>query len=72
MSDVVERLAKRWHSPLTGRGYGGRDGHAEARWWMNAIAEELVATGHPCHDVAADWLRTQATKEGEDGHTQED
>ena len=64
MSDVVERLAKRWHSPLTGRGYGGRDGHAEARWWMNAIAEELEDAG-VC-SLAEAWLRTQATQEGED------
>ena len=70
MSDVVERLAKRWQDAFGGQEWPEDQedtfARADARWWMNAIAEELIATGYPCHGVAANWLRTQATQEGED------
>ena len=67
MSDLVERLAAKWgvEAPdVAGRDHKYREN--VARWWLNAIAEELGASGpDEVNDVfvsyiCADWLRREA------------
>ena len=60
VSDVVERLAERWG----GRIDDGMDRHThedDARWWLNAIADELENTERTEWSAfAIDWLRSKA------------
>ncbi len=68
-SEMVERLAEKW-SDENHRGDVFPD---EARWWLNAIADELeAAMPDNDHDSdyygfgTADWLRTQAGDSSDD------
>lgn len=69
---IVERLATKWAAPIEGVPSSMLDEpYAEqARWWLNAIAEELeaadpgsVIAGDPKRwhfSMSAAWLREQA------------
>ena len=71
---MIERLAKRCGDALYGQ-WGGFDKHAEAhednaRWWLNAIADELEGT-RPMEkwsgwDSAIATLRAQAQEPATD------
>ena len=65
---LVERLVSRWHKEYT-----GKSEREEARWWLNAIADELNTSSDNAlehigeydrdvysGEVAATWLRSQA------------
>lgn len=64
---MVERLAKRWPDEWT-TDTSDKDAIArsDARWWLNAIADELDATRPMEKWSGWDWaiatLRTQATE----------
>ena len=72
MSDMVERLAEKWDEWVsTNPGSPPEEcPYVDARWWLNAIADELDTPGdnHPdgettltsCRQMCADHLRTQA------------
>ena len=59
MSGLVERLVARWHKEYTGN--SERD---EARWWLNAIADELEREDTPLawvrRNFVIHYLRSQA------------
>jgi len=58
VSDLVERLAARYE-PVA-RGTRRKRNEAVARWWLNAIADELDRTEDTDHWNAARWLRGAA------------
>ena len=64
MSGLVERLAEKWtnvlrnENPLTDE---------VARWWLNAIADEMEAEDADRWYYAANWLRSQTTEGDEYG-----
>lgn len=64
-TELVERLAKRWDDAFAGQEYPDDDPErhevamADARWWLNAIADELEQHGEE-YPWAVLWLRTQA------------
>lgn len=78
MSDLVEKLAEKWDEYIsTVEPHPTMElPQIEARWWLNAIADELHA--HPEHEMRfgdrphrsmrgmARWLRSQANG-GDDG-----
>ena len=53
--NLVERLAEKFSKALAPR---TRD--EEARWWLNAIADELEAKGGAYASEHSNWLRSQA------------
>lgn len=65
MSDLVKRLAERATKELP---EGLIDNRVDARWWINAIADELEDADNSLTVVtcleSSDWLRSQ-TKESE-------
>jgi hypothetical protein len=81
MSDVAERLARKWKTHYA-NGLGEQEVLAgdrrDARWWLNAIADELdrradeVADAHgidrhvhaPTFESALRYLRVQARDNG--------
>ena len=69
MSEIVERLAAKFATESEGRGVYRLHANLEedARWWLNAIAEELEAAptlgdswSANCTAASANWLREQA------------
>ena len=73
---MVERLAKRWDADMWGETdshpHAREDSVADARWWLNAVADELEAADEIWGDSvvqrdAANWLRTQAREDTDDG-----
>lgn len=76
MSDMVERLAKRW-AYSSGRSHDG-DIHGtpldvlaqpDTRWWLNAIADELERRDTPLplvrREMVIFYLREEARDEGD-------
>lgn len=63
MSDLVERLAEKW---AVNTGQAATQREWDARWWLNAIADELEKEFHPGVGPS-NWLRSQAQVEGDDG-----
>ena len=69
---VLERLAEKWRN-WTPDGEEGHTSEDEARWWLNAIADELTREGNRLmankgehytgRYESAKWLRSRA-KEG--------
>lgn len=65
---LVERLANRWASRIVRHDRGFMTEQDDARWWLNAIAEELdnlpsMGGGIEWPGLwCADWLREQASK----------
>ena len=68
-TDVVDRLAEKW---LVGVGASQQAARNQARWWLNAIADELEheessvdpeRSGPTRVSTAIKWLREQAKED---------
>ncbi len=67
MSGLVERLAEKIARECAKGAWpvGDKD---EARWWLNAIADELAGPNTPWDGMrSAEFLRSQATEGDENG-----
>ena len=72
MSDMVERLAKRWREWIGPHRELTDEPEAEARWWLNTVADELEAMAQTHGATSAKWyspadyadyFRTQARED---------
>ena len=77
MSDAVEWLAVRWYDECGFTSASKIAASSDALWWMNEhvkLFEEReahlreIGRDHEAdaYGIVLDWLRTQATQEGED------
>ena len=62
MSDVVERLAAKWLDTPEFTGIKSETEWREnlARWWLNAIADEIGQENRPRDEELVEWLRRKA------------
>ena len=73
MSELVERLADKWESWVELDEWTEATPAKDARWWLNAIADELAkleeSTPGPFRNMGAiaDYLRSQATGNIDEG-----
>ena len=80
MSGLVERLVEKWERQrVHGKVRRSEDDEDTARWWLNAIADELETDAEAAFKVAftgetfpfeirhmAQWLRLRSATEGDE------